>query len=408
MKTNKRIPPILTAALALSACASAADSATAAAPAETAAATPEPTAAPEPVGELHALAETGQNKFGNVICQTRPALDDEGNFTGTVIYKTDPDARQTTALYEYNDNTYSPLFQFLANNTLYVVMYRDDSDTKLLAVPLDGGEVWEIPLGPNTWSAKLYDDRYVYCMSYSQAPTSPTCGMRLDLKTGASETWDIPIETYDVLGVADGGIVTSRIVSDYPIPLPSDSEMLSAILQNSTYEFDLTDPATGRPIQKIFEYPCDGTPEGDGYITYTYAGKNGSDFYFIADHMTPSYWTGSSVLCIHSDGTQEDLGLMIHVSLRELRQNGEIQWLFAMSSNPGIITVYDLQGTEIAKVNPPAGVSSYYPVSMLDDGRLLLNIGYDLDHDYMTRYATIDADAFLSGSTEYSEMEFVG
>ena len=309
MKTKKRIPLILTAALALSACASAANSATTAAAAETAAATPEPTAAPEPVGELHALAETGQNKFGNVICQTRPALDDEGNFTGTVIYKTDPDARQTTALYEYNDNTYSPLCQFLANNTLYVVMYRDDIDTKLLAVPLDGGEVWEIPLGPNTWSAKLYDNRYVYCMSYSQAPTSPTCGMRLDLKTGASETWDIPIETYDVLGVADGGIVTSRIVSDYPIPLPSDAEMLSAILQNSTYEFDLTDPATGRPIQKIFEYPCDGTPEGDGYITYTYAGKNGSDFYFIADHMTPSYWTGSSVLCIHSDGTQEDLGI---------------------------------------------------------------------------------------------------
>lgn len=115
-----------------------------------------------------------------------------------------------------------------------------------------------------------------------------------------------------------------------------------------------------------------------------------------------------SVLRVGSDGTQEDLGLMIHVSLRELRQNGEIQWLFAMSSNPGTLTVYDLQGTEIAKVNPPAGVSSYYPVSMLDDGRLLLNIGYDLDHDYMTRYATIDPNAFLSGSTEYTEMEFVG
>ena len=115
-----------------------------------------------------------------------------------------------------------------------------------------------------------------------------------------------------------------------------------------------------------------------------------------------------SVLRVGSDGTQEDLGLMIHVSLRELRQNGEIQWLFAMSSNPGTLTVYDLQGTEIAQVNPPAGVSSYYPVSMLDDGRILLNIGYDLDHDYMTRYATIDADAFLNGSTEYTEMEFVG
>lgn len=74
MKTNKLISLILTAALALSACASAANSATAAAPAETAAATPEPTAAPEPVGELHALAETGQNKFGNVIVRPVPPL----------------------------------------------------------------------------------------------------------------------------------------------------------------------------------------------------------------------------------------------------------------------------------------------------------------------------------------------
>lgn len=257
MRTKKRIPLILTAALALSACASAADSATTAAAAETAAATPEPTAAPEPVGELHALAETGQDKFGNVIYQTRSVVDDEGSFSRTVIYKTDLDAGQTTTLYEYNDNTYTALYQFPANGTLYVVMYHDDSDTKLLAVPLDGGEVWEIPLGPNTWGAKLYDDRYVYCMSYSQAPTSPTCGMRLDLQTGTSETWNIPSETYDVLGVADGGIVTSRVISDYPLPLPSDSEMRSAILQNSTYEFDLTDPATGRPIQKIFAYPCD-------------------------------------------------------------------------------------------------------------------------------------------------------
>lgn len=411
MKTKKRIPLILTAALALSACASAADSATTAAAAETAAATPEPAAAPEPVGELHALAETGQNKFGNVICQTRPALDDEGNFTGTVIYKTDPDARQTTALYQYNDNTYSPLCQFLANNTLYVVMYRDDSDTKLLAVPLDGGEVWEIPLGPNTWGAKLYDDRYVYCMSYSQAPTSPTCGMRLDLKTGVSEKWDIPIETYDVLGVADGGIVTSRIVSDYPIPLPSDAEMLSAILQNSTYEFDLTDPATGRPIQKIFEYPCDGTPEGDGYITYTYAGKNGSDFYFIADHMTPSYWTGSSVLCIHSDGTQEDLGIMTAQKfIRPMHQNEALRWFMVPNDDtPRTYTFYDLQGNEIGHNAAPAGVDVALIMEyLLDDGRVVLTLGGDSAHNYAANYATIPADAFLNGSTEYTEMEFVG
>lgn len=406
----KRLAFVLAAALfALTACTSAAETA---APAET---SPEPTATPEPttepVGELHALAETGQDQFGNAIYQVRFSVDDEGSFSGTTIYKTDLDAGQTSLFYEYHDTMYTALYQFLANNTLYVVMYRDDSDTKLLAVPLDGGEVWEIPLGPNTWGTKLYDDRYVYCMSYSQAPTSPTCGMRLDLKTGASEKWDIPIETYDVLGVADGGIVTSRIVSDYPIPLPSDSEMLSAILQNSTYEFDLTDPATGRPIQKIFEYPCDGTPEGDGYITYTYAGKNGSDFYFIADHMTPSYWTGSSVLCIHSDGTQEDLGIMTAQKfIRPMHQNEALRWFMVPNDDtPRTYTFYDLQGNEIGHNAAPAGVDVALIMEyLLDDGRVVLTLGGDPAHNYAANYATIPADAFLSGSTEYTEMEFVG
>ena len=417
MKTKKLIPLILTAALALSACASAADSATTAAAdaAETTAATPEPTAAPEPVGELHALAETGQDKFGNVIYQTRSVVDDEGSFSRTVIYKTDLDAGQTTTLYEYNDNTYTALYQFPANGTLYVVMYHDDSDTKLLAVPLDGGEVWEIPLGPNTWGAKLYDDRYVYCMSYSQAPTSPTCGMRLDLQTGASETWNLPIETYDVLGVADGGIVTSRIISDYPLPLPGDSEMRSAIMQNAAYEFDLTDAATGQPIQKIFSYPCSGVPEGDGTIHYSYMGKNGGDYYFLATHLKPisgnAYGdtVGSSVLRVRSDGMQEDLGFMAAQKLiRPMHQNEELRWFMVPNdANTRTYTVYDLQGNEIGHTAAPAGVDLRITEYLLDDSRVVLTLGDDPAHNYVTDYATIPADAFLNGSTEYTEMEFV-
>lgn len=416
MKTNKLIPLILTAALALSACASAADSATTAAPAETAAATPEPTVAPEPVGELHALAETGQDQFGNAIYQVRFSVDDEGSFSGTTIYKTDLDAGQTSLFYEYHDTMYTALYQFLANDTLYVVMYRDDSDTKLLAVPLDGGEVWEIPLGPNTWSARLYDDRYIYCISYSQAPTSPTCGMRLDLQTGESEKWDIPIETYDVLGVTDGGIVTSRIVSDYPIPLPSDSEMRSAIMQNSTLEFDLTDAATGQPIQKIFESSFNGTREGDETIQYSYMGKNGSDYYFLATHLKPisgnpyGDTVGSSVLCVHSDGTQENLDFMVtQQPLREMHQNEEIRWFIAPTSyDADTYIVYDLQGNEIGRTAAPTGVDFDVIEYLLDDGRVVLSLGDDPAHNYVTRYATIDADAFLNGSTEYTEMEFVG
>lgn len=418
MKTKKRISLILTAALALSACASAADSTTTAAAdaAETTAAAPEPTAAPEPVGELHALAETGQDKFGNVIYQTRSVVDDEGSFSRTVIYKTDLDAGQTNTLYEYNDNTYTALYQFPANGTLYVVMYHDDSDTKLLAVPLDGGEVWEIPLGPNTWGAKLYDDRYVYCMSYSQAPTSPTCGMRLDLQTGASETWNLPTETYDVLGVADGGIVTSRIISDYPLPLPGDSEMRSAIMQNAAYEFDLTDPATGRPIQKIFAYPCSGVPEGDGTIHYSYMGKNGGDYYFLATHLKPisgnAYGdtVGSSVLRVRSDGMQEDLGFMAAQKLiRPMHQNEELRWFMVPNdANTRTYTVYDLQGNEIGHTAAPAGVDLRITEYLLDDSRVVLTLGDDPAHNYVTDYATIPADAFLNGSTEYTEMEFVG
>ena len=45
---------------------------------------------------------------------------------------------------------------------------------------------------------------------------------------------------------------------------------------------------------------------------------------------------------------------------------------------------------------------------LLDDGRVVLTLGGDPAHNYAANYVTIPADAFLSGSTEYTEMEFVG
>lgn len=239
-------------------------------------------------------------------------------------------------------------------------------------------------------------------------PYDTASGFRLDLQTGETTPWDLPAETTGAQDAAGDFAVTARLISDHPVPFTSDPEISDAFLQNSMLEYDLTDATTGKPATKIAEFPYKGADDGSGYVYYTYLGKSGDDFYFTGEHSrSEEEGIKMSVLRVGSDGTQEDLGLMIHVSLRELRQNGEIQWLFAMSSNPGTLTVYDLQGTQIAQVDPPAGVESYYPISMLDDGRILLNIGYDLDHDNMTRYATIDADAFLNGSTEYTEMEFV-
>lgn len=407
MKTKKRIPLILTAALALSACASAADSATAAAPAETPESTAESAIEPgtEAV-ETDTLYGLNYSYSQSVVYEDLPTLDDEWNFAGTNVYKNDLNAGQTTLIYHCDDWCLAD--PYVTSDAVYLLTYNRDRDNKIIALSRDGTKTHEISFDPYASIVVLYSDRYFYCMD-GHAPYDTASGFRLDLQTGETAPWDLPVETTGAPDAAGDFAVTARLISDHPVPFTSDPEISDALLQNSMLEYDLTDVTTGKPATKIAEFPYKGADDGSGYVYYTYLGKSRGDFYFTGEHSRSSEeGIKMSVLRVGSDGTQEDLGLMIHVSLRELRQNGEIQWLFAMSSNPGIITVYDLQGTEIAKVNPPAGVSSYYPVSMLDDGRLLLNIGYDLDHDYMTRYATIDADAFLSGSTEYSEMEFVG
>lgn len=405
MKTNKRIPLILTAALALSACASAAETATAAEPATTPETTTEPTSKP-------AAAETGplytySHRYAqDAVYDVMPALNDQLDHIGTNVYKNDLNAGQVSLFYSCDDWCIAD--PYVTSDAVYLLTCNRDSENKIIALSPDGTKTHEIPFDPYALTVVLYSDRYFYCMD-GLAPYDTASGFRLDLQTGETTPWDLPAETAAAPDAAGNFAVTARLISDHPVPFTSDPEISDAFLQNSMLEYDLTDVTTGKPATKIAEFPYKGADDGSGYVHYTYLGKSGDDFYFTGEHSRSSEeGIKMSVLRVGSDGTQEDLGLMIHVSLRELRQNGELQWLFTMSSNPGIITVYDLQGTEIAKVNPPAGVSSYYPVSMLDDGRLLLNIGYDLDHDYMTRYATIDPDAFLNGSTEYTEMEFVG
>ena len=405
MKTNKLIPLILTAALALSACASAAETATAAEPATTPETTTEPTSKP-------AAAETGplytySHRYAqDAVYDVMPALNDQLDHIGTNVYKNDLNAGQVSLFYSCDDWCIAD--PYVTSDAVYLLTCNRDSENKIIALSPDGTKTHEIPFDSYASTVVLYSDRYFYCIG-GLAPYDTASGFRLDLQTGETTPWDLPAETAAALDAAGNFAVTARLISDHPVPFTSDPEISDAFLQNSMLEYDLTDVTTGKPATKIAEFPYKGADDGSGYVYYTYLGKSGDDFYFTGEHSRSSEeGIKMSVLRVGSDGTQEDLGLMIHVSLRELRQNGELQWLFTMSSNPGIITVYDLQGTEIAKVNPPAGVSSYYPVSMLDDGRLLLNIGYDLDHDYMTRYATIDPDAFLNGSTEYTEMEFVG
>ena len=405
MKNHTRLPLLVTAALfALTACTPVADSAPAAEPT----ATPEITAEPvsEPTAETGPLYDMTSRYSQSVVYDVMPAFNDQLYHIGTNVYKNDLNAGQVSLFYSCDDWCLAD--PYVTSNAVYLLTINPGSENRIIALSPDGTKTHEIPFDSYASTVVLYSDRYFYCIG-GLAPYDTASGFRLDLQTGETTPWDLPAETASAQDAAGDFAVTARLISDHPVPFTSDPEISDALLQNSMLEYDLTDVTTGKSTAKIAEFPYKGADDGSGYVYYTYLGKSGDDFYFTGEHSrSEEEGIKMSVLRVGSDGTQEDLGLMVNVSLRELRQNGELQWLFAMSSNPGTLTVYDLQGTQIAQVDPPAGVESYYPLSMLDDGRILLLIGYDLDHDYMTRYATIDADAFLNGSTEYTAMEFVG
>ena len=405
MKNHTRLPLLVTAALfALTACTPVADSTPAAEPT----ATPEITAEPvsEPTAETGPLYDMTSRYSQSVVYDVMPAFNDQLYHIGTNVYKNDLNAGQVSLFYSCDDWCLAD--PYVTSNAVYLLTINPGSENRIIALSPDGTKTHEIPFDSYASTVVLYSDRYFYCIG-GLAPYDTASGFRLDLQTGETTPWDLPAETASAQDAAGDFAVTARLISDHPVPFTSDPEISDALLQNSMLEYDLTDVTTGKSTAKIAEFPYKGADDGSGYVYYTYLGKSGDDFYFTGEHArSEEEGIKMSVLRVGSDGTQEDLGLMVNVSLRELRQNGELQWLFAMSSNPGTLTVYDLQGTQIAQVDPPAGVESYYPISMLDDGRILLIIGYDPDHDYMTRYATIDADAFLNGSTEYTEMEFVG
>ena len=405
MKTNKLIPLILTAALALSACASAAETATAAEPATTPETTTEPTSKP-------AAAETGplytySHRYAqDVVYDVMPAFNDQLDHIGTNVYKNDLNAGQVSLFYSCDDWCLAD--PYVTSDAVYLLTYNRDRDNKIIALSPDGTKTHEIPFDPYASTVVLYSDRYFYCMD-GYAPYDTASGFRLDLQTGETAPWNLPVETISVANAAGDFAVTERIVSDYPVPFPRDGEISDALLQNSLREYDLTDIATGKPARKITEFPYKGTAEGAVFTAYAYLGKAGNDFYFRFEHaMSSEERSVTNVFRVRSDSIQEDLGISSDLFVQALRQNGELRWLFSRDGSQGTVTVYDLQGAVLAHVTPPDGMQVYYPVSMLDDGRLLLVIGYDEEHDNRSRYAVMDADAFLNGSTEYTEMEFVG
>ena len=402
----KRLAFVLAAALfALTACTPAAETATAAEPATTPETTTEPTSKP-------AAAETGplytySHRYAqDVVYDVMPAFNDQLDHIGTNVYKNDLNAGQVSLFYSCDHWCLAD--PYVTSDAVYLLTYNRDRDNKIIALSPDGTKTHEIPFDPYASTVVLYSDRYFYCMD-GYTPYDTASGFRLDLQTGETAPWNLPVETISVANAAGDFAVTERIVSDYPVPFPRDEEISDALLQNSLREYDLTDIATGKPARKITEFPYKGTAEGAVFAAYAYLGKAGNDFYFRFEHaMSSEERSVTNVFRVRSDSIQEDLGISSDLFVQALRQNGELRWLFSRDGSQGTVTVYDLHGAVLAQVTPPDGMQVYYPVSMLDDGRLLLVIGYDEEHDNRSRYAVMNADAFLNGSTEYTEMEFVG
>ena len=399
----KRLAFVLAAALfALTGCTSAAETATA----ETfpvTEATAEPTSKP-------AAAETGplytySHRYAqDVVYDVMPAFNDQLDHIGTNVYKNDLNAGQVSLFYSCDDCCIAD--PYVTSDAVYLLTYNRDRDNKIIALSRDGTKTHEISFDPYASIVVLYSDRYFYCMD-GHAPYDTASGFRLDLQTGETAPWNLPVETISVADAAGDFAVTERIVSDYPVPFPRDGEISDALLQNSLREYDLTDIATGKPARKITEFPYKGTAEGAVFAAYAYLGKAGNDFYFRFEHaMSSEERSVTNVFRVRSDSIQEDLGISSDLFVQALCQNGELRWLFSRDGSQGTVTVYDLQGAVLAHVTPPDGMQVYYPVSMLDDGRLLLVIGYDEEHDNRSRYAVMDADEFLNGGSAYREITF--
>ncbi len=325
-----------------------------------------------------------------------------GNFDHSTVYKTDLTTGQTYEMYRTDSIlTSAPL---VIDDTLYFICY----DGGMLALPTAGGEARVLPFSYDDWEPVFYAGHYLYFRSLSAAPFCRTGGMRFDLQTGETAPWNIPVETKYIPDVVGDALLLCRVVSDYPVPYPDDDEMSQALLQNTTLEYTLADPATGAVRQTCFTLPYD-IPQPGNLTVYTYLGKCGSDFYFRADQCDDEYaLVSQSVLRIGTDGTQTDLGITKtpdYLDYCAVLQGDEVRWLLTRGTD-GIYLIYDTQGHEIGRNERPAGLEAFFPLCMLDDGRLLMVVGYDWEHDSAARYAVMDAGEFLNGGSAYREMTF--
>ena len=187
--------------------------------------------------------------------------------------------------------------------------------------------------------------------------------------------------------------------SSSPSPLPSnvDGDEYNAVFQNSEYEYDLFDAATGE-MKKLYSYP---TSED----FYWYRGQRDGTLYFDL-YGEDGYPTGVGKL---------ENGEMVQVLARDdpytseqmlENEQGELQWIVLDEGES--VQVYDLndgQSSRPAFVNESSQYASTgYPEMLLPGGKVFVTHGSMDAPDFLDKiaYATQDRAAYLSGSTDYT------
>ena len=243
--------------------------------------------------------------------------------------------------------------------------------------------------------------------------------MRMDWQTGEITNFTAPLwQLHAIEGVVDGKLLVSRIVSDTPLPSEiGQEEMYDAVLQNSLLEYDLYDLATNTS-QKLFDEPYYYAVGSTSWKSYE--GYRDGRLYFVEtkwDTDTPD--TCDNILRSYdiAAGTWQETYTQTGKKgsyCPGFSVGGQLEYVLLWQSMD-TLTLYKLaDGTthdvpyRSAAMTGTYGTGENYgwPVDLTADGRLLVTDGYAKQGAYTNDgYALIDADAYLSGSTDYTPVQ---
>lgn len=408
--TMKKLALVFAAALALTACT--------AAPTETATVP----AAADPPAEAATAEESAAEQFP--IGELR-LCDDWRRDTDTAYYTLygDVDTTELTGLkLDYADGVQTKIMSLDIADALYSdLLVTNDNVVRVFLANADGSEFRFKSFYPDGRSEERTASQEITPMVYDEYAAyvlRDNCVARLDWQTGEVTTWDTSIPQIDeILGTVGNKILLTRIVSD--MPLPTDSEMYEAVIQNSQREFDLYDIATNT-LEKLFAEPR--YPE-DGGSWKIYRGCRGDILYFAQRKSDGDGYKEALLGYDLTMGTMQELYAEASSdwvggtgSPKSFSRGGQLELVF-LQSTPDALHIYNAADGQVYNVpyhdptlNAAYGTGENYgcPIAMTGDGRMLVTDGYTQypDYDYPTdAYGLIDLDDYLAGSTDYQPVQ---